>query len=49
MLSVKTDKVGERVEDQFEALPFSAATVKQDVDLPVVQYVLENSQDSCPA
>jgi len=44
-LDVKADKVAERVEDQFEVLPFSAATVKQDVDLPAVQYVLENAED----
>jgi penicillin-binding protein 2 len=33
-----------RVRDQLRALPFSSATVKQDVRLPVVQYILENQR-----
>jgi penicillin-binding protein 2 len=35
------------VDEQLEELPFSAATVEQDVDLPVIQYILEN-QDEFP-
>ena len=30
--------------DQLKALPFSAATVKQDVKLPIVSYLLENQE-----
>ena len=33
------------VNEQLAAVPFSTATVKQDVRLPVVQYLLENSDD----
>lgn len=35
------------VREQLRALPFSTATVKQDVKLPIVQYVLEH-QDEFP-
>ncbi|MEJ7716631.1 MAG: hypothetical protein WKF31_01220 [Thermoleophilaceae bacterium] len=33
-----------RVRDELRALPFSSATVKQDVRLPVVQYILEHQR-----
>jgi penicillin-binding protein 2 len=33
------------VESQFKALPFSSATVKQDVPLPLVSYLLEHQED----
>jgi penicillin-binding protein 2 len=38
-------RIREDVNEQLAAVPFSAATVKQDVDLPVVQYLLENGDD----
>ncbi|MBA3421920.1 MAG: penicillin-binding protein 2 [Thermoleophilaceae bacterium] len=38
-------RIREDVDEQLAAVPFSAATVKQDVDLPVVQYLLENGDD----
>ena len=33
------------IDEQLAAVPFSTATVKQDVDLPIVQYLLENGDD----
>jgi penicillin-binding protein 2 len=33
------------VDEQLKAVPFSSATVKQDVELPVVQYLLEHGDD----
>ena len=38
-------KIRNDVSEQLEAVPFSTATVKQDVDLPVVQYLMENGDD----
>jgi penicillin-binding protein 2 len=45
VLGVSGARVGRRVRRQLRALPFSTATVKQDVRLPVVQYLLENQKD----
>ncbi|MEA2346257.1 MAG: penicillin-binding protein 2 [Thermoleophilaceae bacterium] len=47
VLDLDPGKMSHDVNQQFKLLPFSAATVKQDVDLNVVQYVLEH-QDSLP-
>ena len=38
-------RIRKDVNEQLAAVPFSAATVKQDVDLPIVQYLLENGDD----
>jgi penicillin-binding protein 2 len=42
LLDLKPAKIDQRVNDQLKELPFSAATVAQDVDLPVIQYVMEH-------
>jgi penicillin-binding protein 2 len=47
VLGLDRDKMAKRVKEQFKLLPFSAATVEQDVKLPAVQYVLEH-QDALP-
>jgi penicillin-binding protein 2 len=47
VLDVSSRQIDRRVDEQTEELPFSAATVEQDVDLPVIQYILEN-QDQFP-
>ena len=44
VLRMEADDVRRRVEEQFAALPFSAATVKQDVGLPIVLFLLENQE-----
>jgi penicillin-binding protein 2 len=38
-------RIREDINEQLAAVPFSTATVKQDVDLPIVQYLLENGDD----
>ncbi len=38
-------RIREDIDEQLAAVPFSTATVKQDVDLPLVQYLLENGDD----
>ena len=38
-------RIREDIDEQLAAVPFSTATVKQDVDLPIVQYLLENGDD----
>jgi penicillin-binding protein 2 len=43
LLGMRTKVIQKTVQKQFKALPFSAATVKQDVPQPVLQYVLENN------
>ena len=45
LLEVSGRRVDRRVREQLKAEPFSTATVKQDVPLPVVQYVLEHQED----
>jgi penicillin-binding protein 2 len=45
VLDVPGPQIERRVDEQLDELPFSAATVEQDVDLPVIQYVLENQED----
>src|SRR5437764_6457571 len=43
LLGMRKKEVQATVQKQFKTLPFSAATVKQDVPVPVLQYVLENN------
>jgi penicillin-binding protein 2 len=45
VLDVSAKELEKRANEQFEQLPFSAATVDQDVDLSVVQYILEHGED----
>ena len=44
VLAVRRREIRRDVRDQLRALPFSAATVKHDVPLPVVQYILEHQE-----
>ena len=41
---LSTREIRTRVREQLKTLPFSAATVKQDVRLPVVQHILESQK-----
>jgi penicillin-binding protein 2 len=45
VVGMSTRQVRRRVDSQLKALPFSSATVKQDVSLPVVSYLLEHQND----
>src|SRR3954447_22619639 len=45
VLGESPKRVGRQVRRQLKALPFSSATVKQDVSLPVVSYLLEHQND----
>ena len=45
VVGLNAGQVEQRVEEQLEVLPFSAATVDQDVDLAAVQYILEHGED----
>jgi penicillin-binding protein 2 len=47
ILGLRSKRIQRAVAQEFKALPFSAATVKQDVPLPIVSYLLEH-QDSFP-
>jgi penicillin-binding protein 2 len=44
VLDIRARRVERIVEEQLRALPFSRATVKTDVDRPVLNYVLENQE-----
>ena len=44
LLDMREREIRSSVRDQLRALPFSAATVKQDVGLPLVQYIEENQK-----
>ena len=44
-LKLKPAAIEKTVNEQFEEEPFSAATVDQDVKLPLVQYVLEHKDE----
>ena len=44
LLGMSEREIRTSVRDQLRALPFSAATVKQDVGLPLVQYIEENQK-----
>jgi penicillin-binding protein 2 len=48
VLNMKPDDVRRQIADQLAAQPFASPTIKQDVDLPTVSYLLEN-QDEFPA
>jgi penicillin-binding protein 2 len=45
LLRMKPGQVRKDVREQLKAVPFSTATVKADTPRPIVQYVLENSDD----
>jgi penicillin-binding protein 2 len=45
VLGMRPARVERKVERQLKALPFSAATVKQDVGTDIVAYLLENQDD----
>ena len=45
LLDMRPRAIERRVNDQFDELPFSAATVKQDVSRDVVMYVGERRED----
>jgi penicillin-binding protein 2 len=42
VLDLRPRGIGRNVDRQLKALPFSTATVKQDVSLPIVSYLLEH-------
>ena len=44
LLDMQEREIRSSVREQLRALPFSAATVKQDVGLPLVQYIEENQK-----
>jgi penicillin-binding protein 2 len=45
VLGARSNGIERRVEKQLRAQPFATATVKQDVDLELVAYVLEHQED----
>src|SRR5215211_3708817 len=45
LLRMRPHRIERAVAKQLKALPFSAATVKQDVSGPVVAYILERQED----
>jgi penicillin-binding protein 2 len=45
VLDMRPDRIEETVEEQLEALPYSAATVKADVPQRLVYYLYENQED----
>jgi penicillin-binding protein 2 len=45
VLGASSKRLERGVESQLKALPFSAATVKADVSLPLVSYLLEHQED----
>src|SRR3954451_11879821 len=45
VLGTSSRRIRRNVNRQLKALPFSSATVKQDVSLPVVSYLLEHQND----
>jgi penicillin-binding protein 2 len=47
VVGMRQGRIRREVREQLKALPFSSATVKQGVPLPVVQYILEH-QDEFP-
>src|SRR5437763_488971 len=47
ILGEKPKQITHDVNKQFKAVPFSNATIKQDVDTPVYSYILEH-QDALP-
>ncbi len=45
LVGMRPRRIERQVNKQLKALPFSAATVKQDVSNPVVAYILERQED----
>src|SRR3954464_9780565 len=45
LVGMRPRRIERQVNKQLRALPFSAATVKQDVSNPVVAYILERQED----
>jgi penicillin-binding protein 2 len=44
LLDMRPARIEKRVDEQFEELPFSKATVKQDVDRAIVMYIEERKE-----
>ena len=45
LLDMRPRRIERRVNEQFKELPFSKATVKQDVERPIVMYIAERKED----
>jgi penicillin-binding protein 2 len=45
LLDMRPRRIERRVDEQFKELPFSKATVKQDVERPIVMYIAERKED----
>jgi penicillin-binding protein 2 len=45
LLDMRPGRIEKRVDEQFEELPFSKATVKQDVDRAIVMYIEERREN----
>jgi penicillin-binding protein 2 len=45
LLDMRPARIEKRVDEQFEELPFSKATVKQDVDRAIVMYIEERKEN----
>ena len=45
LLDGRPRRIEKRVDEQFKELPFSKATVKSDVDRPIVMYIEERKED----
>src|ERR671917_437471 len=45
LLHMRADRIEQRVNEQLEELPFSTATVKQDVSRDVMMYIAERRED----
>jgi penicillin-binding protein 2 len=45
LLGIRPGRIERRVDQQFRALPFSTATVKQDVSRDVMMYIAERRED----
>lgn len=45
LLDMRPRRIERRVNAQFKELPFSKATVKQDVERPIVMYIAERKED----
>ena len=45
VLDMRPRRIERRVEEQFKELPYSKATVKQDVERPIVMYIAERKEN----
>jgi penicillin-binding protein 2 len=45
VLDMRPRRIERRVEEQFRELPYSKATVKQDVERPIVMYIAERKEN----